>query len=167
MNNDFGRGGAAVDSGKHGSPHVGPNDWDRAARLCLTLRLNSLEPDPYCMIDEFMPTPPGPSEESPTDWDIVAGNPEFKDLMVAKARFIVPATVFFIAYYFALPILVGYAPDLMATPVIGPVNLAYLFALSQFFVAWIIAWLYVRAAERFDRMAASVVAHLGRSKEQR
>ena len=116
---------------------------------------------------EFMPTPPKLPEESSTDWDVVASNPEFQDLMVAKARFIVPATVFFIAYYFALPILVGYAPDLMATPVIGPVNLAYLFALSQFFVAWIIAWLYVRAADRFDRMAASVLEHLGRHKGQR
>ena len=113
-----------------------------------------------------MPTP-RPPEESPTDWDVVAANPEFKDLMVAKARFIVPATVFFIAYYFALPILVGYAPKLMSTPVIGPVNIAYLFALSQFFVAWIIAGLYVRAANRFDRMADSVLEHLGRSKEQR
>ena len=99
-----------------------------------------------------------------SDWDVVAANSEFKDLMAAKARFIVPATLFFVVYYFALPILVGYAPEFMATPVIGPVNIAYLFALSQFFVAWIIAWLYVRAANRFDKMAANVLAHLDRHK---
>ena len=46
---------------------------------------------------EFMPTPPSLPDESSTDWDVVANNPEFQDLMVAKARFIVPATVFFIA----------------------------------------------------------------------
>jgi uncharacterized membrane protein (DUF485 family) len=40
----------------------------------------------------------------------------------------------------------------------GPVNLAYLFALSQFFMAWIIAALYVRAAARFDRMARGVIS---------
>jgi uncharacterized membrane protein (DUF485 family) len=113
------------------------------------------------MIVETMPDQPQ------SDWDIVANNKEFKDLMAAKARFIVPATIFFIVYYFALPILVGYAPKLMATPVIGPVNIAYLFALSQFFVAWLIAWLYVRAANRFDRMAASVLEHLDRHKGQR
>jgi uncharacterized membrane protein (DUF485 family) len=45
----------------------------------------------------------------------------------------------------------------MAKTVFGPVNLAYLFALSQFFVAWIIAALYVRAAARFDKMAAGVI----------
>ncbi len=83
----------------------------------------------------------------PNDWDVVAANPEFRALLQAKKRFIVPATIAFIAYYFALPILVGYAPAFMATPVIGPVNIAYLFALSQFFVAWLIAFLYVRAAE--------------------
>ena len=41
------------------------------------------------------------------------GDEEFKDLMAAKARFIVPATLFFVLYYFALPVLVGYAPQLM------------------------------------------------------
>lgn len=102
-----------------------------------------------------------------TDWDVVAANEEFKDLMAAKARFIVPATLFFVVYYFALPILVGYAPDLMATPVIGPVNIAYLFALSQFFMAWLVAWLYVRAANRFDKMANNVLQHLEQHKTRR
>ncbi len=99
-----------------------------------------------------------------SDWDVVANNEEFKDLMAAKARFIVPATIFFVVYYFALPILVGYAPKFMKTTVIGPVNIAYLFALSQFFMAWIVAWLYVRAANRFDKMGKSVLEHLTRHK---
>src|SRR5689334_5796702 len=98
----------------------------------------------------------------PTDWDVVAANPEFKALMRAKKRFIIPATIFFVAYYFALPILVGYAPKFMATPVLGPVNIAYLFALSQFFVAWFIAFLYVRAAARFDEQGRVVLEHLDR-----
>jgi len=102
----------------------------------------------------------------PGDWDIVASNPQFRKLMAAKVRFIVPATVFFIAYYFALPILVGYAPELMSTRVIGPVNIAYLFALSQFFMAWLVAYLYVRAANRFDRMAAEVLTDLGVKKQR-
>jgi len=101
----------------------------------------------------------------PTDWDVVAANPEFKALMRAKKRFILPATIFFVAYYFALPILVGYAPDFMATPVLGPVNIAYLFALSQFFVAWLIAFLYVRAAARFDEQGRAVLEHLERHNE--
>ncbi|MGI8481107.1 MAG: DUF485 domain-containing protein [Chthoniobacterales bacterium] len=78
-------------------------------------------------------------------------------MIAAKRRFIIPAMIFFIVYYFALPVLIGYAPKFMERQVLGPVNLAYLFALSQFFMAWIIAALYVRAAARFDRMADDVL----------
>ena len=101
-----------------------------------------------------------PSQEtapSRSAWDEIAESKEFKDLMATKKTFIVPAFVFFVVYYFALPVLVGYAPQFMATKVIGQVNLAYLFALSQFFVAWIIAALYVRAADNFDRLAANTL----------
>lgn len=101
------------------------------------------------------------------DWNAVANNEEFKKLIAAKYRFIAPATIFFIVYYFALPILVGYAPQFMSTPILGPVNIAYLFALSQFFVAWFIAWLYVRAAGRFDAKARAVLDHFHRREGRR
>jgi uncharacterized membrane protein (DUF485 family) len=94
------------------------------------------------------------------DWERVAATDEFRSLLTAKLRFVVPATVFFVAYYFALPVLVGYAPRLMETKVLGEVNLAYLFALSQFFMAWILAALYLRAAGRFDDMAGRLIAKL-------
>src|SRR5437899_2497109 len=96
-------------------------------------------------------------EASQPVWDTIAESREFKDLMATKKTFIVPAFIFFVVYYFAWPVLVGYAPGLMSTKVIGQVNLAYLFALSQFFVAWIIAGLYVRAANNFDRLAKDIL----------
>ena len=96
-------------------------------------------------------------DRASADWSALAASESFKQLIRAKRRFIIPATIFFVVYYFALPVLVGYAPALMQTRVFGAVNVAYLFALSQFFVAWIIAALYVRAAARFDRMAADVI----------
>ena len=99
----------------------------------------------------------GKRQTSRSHWDEIAESRQFKDLMATKRIFIVPAFVFFVVYYFALPVLVGYAPQFMATKVIGQVNLAYLFALSQFFVAWIIAGLYVRAANNFDRLSADIL----------
>jgi uncharacterized membrane protein (DUF485 family) len=99
----------------------------------------------------------------PTDWDRVAANQEFKRLLAAKKRFIVPAVLFFVTYYFALPVLVGYAPEFMSRPV-GVVNLAYLFALSQFFMAWGVAALYMRAAARFDAMGKRILSHLDEQK---
>jgi len=112
---------------------------------------------------QVMPHDPD-SEPQGTVWDRVAASPEFKDLMATKKVFIVPAFVFFVVYYFALPILVGYAPHFMDTKVIGNVNLAYLFALSQFFVAWGIAWLYVKAASGFDRLAKDIIDKVEKTK---
>jgi uncharacterized membrane protein (DUF485 family) len=92
----------------------------------------------------------------PVDWDRLAASPAFKALVARKKRFILPACVFFIAYYFSLPVLVGFFPSLMATKVWGQVNLAYLFALSQFFMAWALAALYVREASHHDREAHAI-----------
>ena len=89
-------------------------------------------------------------------WKEIASSDEFKELVRAKFRMIVPAAAFFVIYYFALPVLVGYAPQLMQRKVIGNVNVAYIFALSQFFMAWTIAALYLRAALRFDAMAKKI-----------
>jgi len=96
-------------------------------------------------------------EAEQTEWDRIAASQEFKDLMATKKVFIIPAFVFFLVYYFLLPVLVGYAPQFMSTKVFGVINLAYLFALSQFFMAWTIAWLYVRAAGDFDRLAKDII----------
>ena len=91
------------------------------------------------------------------DWDAIAAHADFKKLLADKARFILPATIFFIVYYFALPVLVGWWPDLMKTK-IGSVNLAYVFALSQFFMAWIVAGFYVMKASGWDKSAAALLA---------
>jgi uncharacterized membrane protein (DUF485 family) len=96
-------------------------------------------------------------QASQSTWDAIAESKAFQDLMATKKIFIVPAFIFFVVYYFALPVLVGYAPQFMSTKVIGEVNLAYLFALSQFFMAWVIAGLYVRAANDFDRLAKDIL----------
>jgi len=114
--------------------------------------------------------PPPPHEQTAdedvdvADWDQVAAMDEFKALLRAKVAFIVPAMIFFVVYYFALPVLVGWFPELMDKRV-GPVNLAYLFALSQFFMAWALAFLYLRRAAKFDEQARNILAKLDASKK--
>lgn len=96
--------------------------------------------------------------KSKVEWDRLEAKPEFRALIARKASFIIKATLFFMTYYLALPILVGYAPEFMKIKVFGEVNIAYLFALSQFFMAWIMAFVYVRVASQWDREAAAVIA---------
>jgi len=91
---------------------------------------------------------------------IVAGS-SFRRLLRAKRAFIIPATVFFLVYYFALPVLTGYWPGMMGRKVFGHFSLAYVFALSQFPMAWIVAGLYLRAAARFDKQASAILDEAG------
>jgi uncharacterized membrane protein (DUF485 family) len=55
---------------------------------------------------------------------------------------------------------VGFAPKVMEYKVIGSINLAYLFALSQFFMAWAVLWLYLRAARRWDAMEHDIISRV-------
>jgi uncharacterized membrane protein (DUF485 family) len=92
------------------------------------------------------------------DWEALAARPEFAELLAAKKRFVVPCCIFFLLFYAALLYMVGWHPGLMKKPVIGKINGAYLFALSQFVMAWGMAWIYMRKAAQLDRMAASVIS---------
>jgi len=96
-------------------------------------------------------------------WETLAASPEFRRLITAKRHFIIPAVIFFLVYYFLLPVLNGVATGFMRTNVIGDVNVAYLFALSQFLMAWLLAFFYIRRANTvFDALASRVRELAGR-----
>ena len=103
------------------------------------------------------------STEPRPDWAAIERMPEFRALVRAKRAFIIPACVFFVAYYFALPALVGYWPDLMSRRVAGRINLAYLFALSQFVMAWGLMAAYIRRARVFDVMVDDILRRVRES----
>jgi uncharacterized membrane protein (DUF485 family) len=90
-------------------------------------------------------------------WDRIHNSPDYRRMIAQKERFVLAATAFFVVYYFALPVLVGYWPGLMERQVWGAVNWAYLFAFSQFLMAWALAYLYMRVAKRFDQMSAKIL----------
>lgn len=90
------------------------------------------------------------------DWEAVERSPEFRELTRRKKAFVVPATVFFMAWYFGFVILCGYAPDFMGREFITDgLTVGYAFALSQFLMTWVLGWMYLRRANReFDPLAA-------------
>ncbi len=51
----------------------------------------------------------------------------------------------------------------MKKPVFGKVNGAYLFALSQFIMTWVLCGMYVRVARRWDAMNAALLSRLAPS----
>jgi uncharacterized membrane protein (DUF485 family) len=95
--------------------------------------------------------------EGDAHWEGLEETDEFRKLVQARWRFVAPATVFFLVYYFALPLSNGLFPSVMRTELIGHINLAYFFALSQFVMAWLLAYFYIRQAGRvFDPLAEKV-----------
>lgn len=103
------------------------------------------------------------TKQPSSDWTRIANDPAFLELKRARRRFTIPATIFFLVYYTALPVLVGFFPEIMKTPVLGKVNAAYIFALSQFIMTWVLCGMYVRVARRWDVMNATLLARLAPS----
>lgn len=92
------------------------------------------------------------------DWRAIVADRRFQALHSRKTRFLWGLMAFSVLFYFLLPLGAAYAPALFARKVYGPVNVGILFALSEFVVAWGIAFVYSRRANaEFDRMAAELI----------
>jgi uncharacterized membrane protein (DUF485 family) len=98
----------------------------------------------------------GGSDHHPEiDWEAAARSPEFRELIKRKRAFVVPATLFFLSWYFGFIILAGYAPDFMGSEFIADgMTVGYALALTQFLMVWGLGWWYLRKADRvFDPLA--------------
>lgn len=92
------------------------------------------------------------------DWAAIAKDPKFIKLEKKKGRFLFFAMLFSVSFYCLLPIGAGYFPKIFNIKLWQNFNFATFFALSQFVVAWIIAFVYTRKANgEFDAMAEEIV----------
>src|ERR1700754_3544154 len=88
------------------------------------------------------------------DWEGIQRSPEFRELVNKRRSFVVPATIFFLAYYMGFILLAGYAPDFMGESVYEGLTVGYVLALSQFVMTWGLSWWYLRKSDReFDPLA--------------
>jgi len=99
-----------------------------------------------------------PEAPPPLDWQRIVADPRFQALHRRKTTFLWGLMLFSVIYYFLLPIGGAYFQDLYRIKVWGPINVGLLFALSQFIVAWGVAYLYsLRANREFDAMAGELI----------
>jgi uncharacterized membrane protein (DUF485 family) len=112
----------------------------------------------------------GSAEHPEIDWLAAERSPEFRELVGRRRAFVVPATIFFLAWYFGFIILAGYAPDFMGeTFLVDGLTVGYVLALTQFIMTWGLAAWYLRKSDRvFDplaRRAAARAVEAGRGEE--
>ncbi|GGG03748.1 DUF485 domain-containing protein [Paenibacillus abyssi] len=81
----------------------------------------------------------------------------FRRLMAMKKRFILPLSIFFLVFYFVLPVMTAFS-DTLNQRAIGSITWAWLFAFAQFIMTWVLCSLYSRKAVQFDEIAEQIKA---------
>jgi uncharacterized membrane protein (DUF485 family) len=109
--------------------------------------------------------PEGADRRPEIDWIAAERSPEFRELIRRRNRFVIPGTIFFLAWFFGFILLCGYAEDFMGKSVYEGFTVGYLIALSNFVMVWTLGALYLRQARRvFDplaKKAADAALHAG------
>ncbi|MFV9510318.1 DUF485 domain-containing protein [Tepidibacillus sp. LV47] len=93
---------------------------------------------------------------SSIDYTEIVQSDEFKQLMARKKSFIIPLTLFFFIFYFALPIMTAYS-KVLNTSAIGDINWAWLFAFGQFIMTWTLVTIYTKKASNFDQIVDQIL----------
>jgi uncharacterized membrane protein (DUF485 family) len=79
----------------------------------------------------------------------VERTPSFQEYARKWKAFLIPATIFFMVFFFGLPILASFTTVLNGRA-IGPLTWAYVYGFAQFAMTWIIMRLYVNRANKWD-----------------
>src|SRR5215211_5130838 len=115
------------------------------------------------MADAYTERDPGRE----VDWRAIEDSSEFQELVRKKRSFVLPATLFFLAWYMGFILLTAYAEDFMAESVYEGLTVGYCLALTQFLMVLVLGVLYLRrSANVFDPLAARAIerheSHTGR-----
>jgi uncharacterized membrane protein (DUF485 family) len=93
------------------------------------------------------------------DWEAIERSPEFQELVRKRKSFVLPGTIFFLAWYMGFILLTAYAEDFMARSVYEGLTVGYCLALTQFLMVLVLGLLYLRkSANVFDPLAEKAIA---------
>jgi uncharacterized membrane protein (DUF485 family) len=87
------------------------------------------------------------------------GSADVAALVATKLRCIAPMTAVYLTAYLGLSILSGFAKPVLGAKVLGPVNLGFALIALNYLVAWVLAVIYARVANRVhDPLVQKIVA---------
>jgi uncharacterized membrane protein (DUF485 family) len=98
------------------------------------------------------------------DWEAIERSPEFQELVTKRRSFVLPATIFFLAWYMTFILLTAYAAGFMSERVYEGLTVGYCLALTQFLMVLVLGLMYLsRSAKVYDPLAEKAIerwAHL-------
>src|SRR5277367_3723457 len=98
------------------------------------------------------------AEVAPDAWIEGIESAEFKTLIDAKRRSIVPMIVIFVAGYMGLSVLAGFGRGILGIKVLGPINLGFVLIAGNYLMSWVLAVAYARiSASSHDPLVRIVI----------
>jgi len=92
------------------------------------------------------------------DWEAIERSDAFQELVRKRKAFVLPGTIFFLAWYMGFILLTAYAEDFMAERISEGLTVGYVLALTQFVMVLVLGLLYLRmSAKVFDPLAAKAI----------
>ena len=116
-----------------------------------------------------MAEPPAPKDEAHAartgdaphgeiDWEAIEASPEFQELVRARRSFVVPATIFFLAWYMGFILLTAYSQDFMSERIYEGLTVGYTLALTQFVMVLVLGLMYLSRADKvYDPLAEKAI----------
>lgn len=86
----------------------------------------------------------------------IAESSKFKSLTRKKKKFILPMSIFFLVFYFMLPILTSYT-NVLERSAFGDISWAWIYATAQFIMTWVLCTVYVKKFQKFDKEADDII----------
>lgn len=94
--------------------------------------------------------------EGGLDWEAVLASARFRRLIQLRRNTIIVLTVMAAIYYFSIPALMAWAPDVLKIRLAQGVNLGTVFVVSQYPFGGLIVYMFMRRTAAIDRALALV-----------
>ena len=99
------------------------------------------------------------------EWVAVERTPSFQEYARKRKAFLIPATIFFMVFFFGLPVLASFTTVLNGRA-IGPLTWAYVYGFAQFAMTWIMMHLYVNRSNKWDDLVIKARREAAEAAEQ-
>jgi uncharacterized membrane protein (DUF485 family) len=83
------------------------------------------------------------------EWAAVERTTAFQEYSRKRKAFLIPATIFFLLFFFGLPFLAAFT-TVLNDKAVGPLTWAYIYGIAQFIMTWILMHVYVSQANKWD-----------------
>lgn len=104
-----------------------------------------------------VPAPTNRHKPQAAEYRYVRDTAQFQELRTKFRSFTIPMTVAGLVWYIAFVLFATFAPELVAMPVAGNINLGIVLGLLQFVTTFAITWIYISFAnKKLEPMQAAI-----------